>query len=352
MMRPAFTMSKIVTTISAFGVVLLICALASRSDSAREYMPSFKNGAPWNVDKHLLAKLELAEKLWAQSVEDRQVMAQRMGKDRDFPDGYINPFHVYDFARPSFFCPYDLERVGKLGDGGKVVCGMSRYEKETPGPSSTTNSAPELIIYSMGVNRDSSFEEAMLQRTNAHIWGYDFSVDGWGQEITGEWASRAHFHKLGIGKETDKTHDPPFVTVHDLMKENGHDYVDIIKMDIEGAEFEAMTSWIEHTIAHSTDGKPNLPFGQLLLEVHFFTDRDLGGPKNLDSWMKWWSSLEEMGLRPVNNEDNWIGDATVGKPRFMEVRHKHGPCRVSSTAHFTCERPPLLLTLVFFRSTP
>ncbi|KAL2106124.1 hypothetical protein VUR80DRAFT_7249 [Thermomyces stellatus] len=313
MLRPAFAMSKAVMATSAFGIFLLIVALASRSDSAREYMRS----APWNVDKHLLAKLELAEKLWAQAVEDRKVMAEHMGHDREFPDGYLRPYNVWDFARPSFFCPYDLERVGKLGDGGKVVCGMSRYEKESPGPSSETNTAPELVIYSFGVNKDSSFEAAMMERTNAQIWGYDFSVDSWGPEITPEWASRSHFHKVGIAKETNKTRDPPFWSIHDLMAENGHDYVDIVKMDIEGHEFTALTGFIEHLKAHEPEGA-TMPIGQLLIEVHFYTDRDVGGPKTLQQWMTWWSSVEEMGLRPVNNEDNWIGDATVGKPRFME----------------------------------
>lgn len=315
MIRPAFTMSKVVTAISAFGILLLLVALGSRSDSAREYM----RAAPWNVDKHLLAKLNLAEKIWAEAVAGRQDMVAQAGHDKNFPDGYTRPFAVWDFARPSFFCPYDLERVGKLGDGGKVVCGMSRYEKESPGPSSASNPAPELIIYSFGVNRDSSFEAAMMERTNAHIWGYDFSVDSWGPEVTNNWLSRSHFHKIGIGKETDTTRDPPFWSVADLMAKNGHDYVDIVKMDIEGAEFEALAALVEHVKAHEAAGA-TMPFGQLLIEIHFFPDKpELGGPTTLEQWMTWWSSLEEMGLRPVNNEDNYIGDAIVGHARFMEV---------------------------------
>lgn len=322
MLRPIFSMSKIIAAVAAFGVILLICALGSRTDSAARGLDFIKSGLPSNLDRHLLAKLELAEKLWGEAVEDRQEMARAMGNDKEFPDGYIRPYNTWDFARPSFFCPHDLERVGKLGDGGKVVCGMSRYEKESPGPSSSSNPAPELVMYSFGVNRDSSFEAEVLERTNAHIWGYDFSVDSWGEEITGQYSDRAHFHKIGIGKTTDKTQEPQFWSVQDLMAENGHDYVDIVKMDIEGAEFDALTSLVEHTIAMTPAGeKPSLPFGQLLIEIHFFTDRDqLNIPKKLDTWMKWWASLEELGLRPVNNEDNWVGDNVFGKPRFMEVR--------------------------------
>jgi hypothetical protein len=47
---------------------------------------------------------------------------------------------------------------------------MSKYEENT-------NS--ELVIYSFGVNLESSFEAAMLDKIpNAQVYAYDFSVDG------------------------------------------------------------------------------------------------------------------------------------------------------------------------------
>lgn len=42
----------------------------------------------------------------------------------------------------------------------------------------------------------------------------------------------------------------------------GHTFIDILKMDIEGAEFEVLGSLIDQY-----RGKP-LPFGQLQLEIH------------------------------------------------------------------------------------
>lgn len=267
-------------------------------------------------EPQLAARLSHAEKLWRQSVEDRKVMAQRMG-DRAFPDGYLIPFNIWDLARPSFFCPHDLERIGSLGDGGKIVCGMSRYEKESPRENATS----ELIVYSLGVERDSRFEAAMLERTNARVWGYDYSVSSWAKDIKKEHYSRASFSKLGIGKVTDKSSDPPFYTIQDLMKENGHTYVDILKIDIEGAEFEALTSFINSVQSEHKrgDANPTLPVGQLLIEVHFKKNAlGFNAPHDLPSWMKWWASLESMGMRAVSNEHNWIGDAVFGKPRFME----------------------------------
>ena len=41
-----------------------------------------------------------------------------------------------------------MERVGRMGDGGKWVCGMSRYEQLAP---------KKCIVYSFGVQTESSF---------------------------------------------------------------------------------------------------------------------------------------------------------------------------------------------------
>jgi FkbM family methyltransferase len=323
--------SRLVLIISVLATVLLLTLLVTRTS---EMAPGFSttsasqpNTNLLSVDTNLNAKLAHAEKLWQQSVEDRKKMVTASGYNKNFPDGYIYPFNVWDFARPSFFFPHDLERVGTLGDGGKIVCGMTRYESECPGPSSDSNSARELIVYSFGVSDDSSFEAELLQRTNARIWGYDSSVDSWAEEISGYQYSRAQFTKARIGKVSDGEREPPVTTIQDLMRVNGHSYVDLIKMDIEGAEFDALTSLIESIVEEQgVNGNATLPFGQLLIEIHFMKEPPgLTIPNNLRSWMRWWSSLEAMGLRPVNNEDNWIGDVRFGKPRFMEVRFSFQP---------------------------
>lgn len=164
--------SRLVFIISVFATVLLLTLLVTR---ASEMAPGFSttstsqpNTNLLSVDPNLNAKLAHAEKLWQQSVEDRKKMVTASGYNKNFPDGYIYPYNVWDFARPSFFCPHDLERVGTLGDGGKIVCGMTRYERECPGPSSDSNSARELIVYSFGVSDDSSFEAELLQRRLAY----------------------------------------------------------------------------------------------------------------------------------------------------------------------------------------
>merc|ERR1712098_732107 len=129
-----------------------------------------------------------------------------------------------------------------MGDGGKWVCGMSRYEK---------NSRP-CILYSFGVQNESSFEQEMLQRTNCEIWGYDYSVRSFGPAITNEHAHRTHFLKAGIAGKTDKAKTPPFYSIQDLMQMNGHNYIDILKIDVEFAEFAAMTPPYSYSIADAS----------------------------------------------------------------------------------------------------
>jgi hypothetical protein len=321
------TMPRAIVPVLFIAVVLLLIAFTSTSTSVSRHLssiipPSSSKGllrfSLFSKDPVLDARLAHAERLWEQAVEDRKEMVTASG-DRQWPDGYIYPYNVWDFARPSFFCPHDLERVGTLGDGGKVVCGMSRYEAASPGPSAATNPAPELVVYSFGVNDDSSFEAALLHRTNAQIWGYDYTVNGWAKHIPAHQASRAHFTKAGIGKTVIRDREPPFFTIQELMKINGHDYIDVVKMDIEGAEFDAITSLVS-SVLNNPDNNATLPLGQLLIEIHLIDGNDFfSTPKDLASFMEWWASMERLGLRPVNNEDNWIGDNMVGKPRFMEV---------------------------------
>ncbi len=164
------------------------------------------------------------------------------------------------------------------------------------------------VIYSFGVRDESSFENEMLTRTNCEVWAYDFSVVDFGVQLEPANRARAHFLQAGIAGTTDKTKDPPFYSISDLMKMNGHEYMsvppprsyllllallrdllpstltptacsDILKMDIEAAEFDAMDGLSRDFPASA--GK-EFPVGQYMVEIHFFP-----GDKNAGSFLKW-----------------------------------------------------------------
>lgn len=86
-------------------------------------------------------------------------------------------------------------------------------------------------------------------------------------------------------------------TLGSLMELNGHDFIDLLKIDIEGSEFPALRALFQQY-----KGKP-LPFGQLQLEIHADRQPDVHGEnKRFVEFLKWWEELEESGLRPFWTE--------------------------------------------------
>lgn len=302
-------------SLPVFGLLVIAAILFLITLASRHHAPSLTSTitSPLQPNTDVAQRREHAEKLWLRSVQDRGEILKDFNPDHSIADPLF-PYNLWDFFRPTFFCPQDLERVGRLADGGKWVCGMSGYERVSPGPASDINPAPDLVIYSFGVNDDSSFEANMLSRTNANIWGYDFSVEGWADEIK-EGETRAHFSKVGIARNSDSSVSPPMASIPDLMKRNGHEYIDIMKMDIEGAEFDALTSLMDYAEATGT----TLPIGQLFVELHIIgSTKSFKTIPDIQGFLNWWGRLEKLGMRPVFNEHNWVGDAGFARPHFVE----------------------------------
>jgi len=97
------------------------------------------------------------------------------------------------------------------------------------------------------------------------------------------------------------------------MEQNGHDFIDILKIDIEGNEFDSLSAFID-----SFHGKP-LPFGQLQLEVHVYPHGDWS---NFPKFLGWWEKLETAGLRPFFSEPNlvYVNIVRGVRPDLVEVR--------------------------------
>ena len=307
--RPSIVIVWLTISATAILLVTLYRQYSLHSLVDINFQHSFESGH--KVNDYLV----LAEKLWMRSLDDRsRMLSESFNKepDRRIQD-FIYPYNIWDLFRPTFFCPFDLERIGKLGDGGKWVCGMSRHEALAPGPSSEASPDKSIVVYSFGVEHDSLFEAALLARLNVEIWGFDYSVNGWAKEVPPN--SRAHFAKAAIAEKTDRVQSPPKLAVHDIMADNGHHFVDIMKMDIEGAEFQALDALMD-SIEES--GQHALPIGQLLIELHITTRDDC--PQTVRGLVKWFQRLESFGMRPVYNEHNWIGDVGSGHPQFIEVK--------------------------------
>lgn len=89
-------------------------------------------------------------------------------------------------------------------------------------------------------------------------------------------------------------------TLPELMEINGHNFIDVLKVDIEGSEFSLLTDLLK-----VYEGRP-LPIGQMQIEIHAWA----GNWQNeFPKFLQWWESLEKAGLRAFWTE--------VGKAVYM-----------------------------------
>ncbi|QRV75553.1 methyltransferase domain protein [Ceratobasidium sp. AG-Ba] len=236
-------------------------------------------------------------------VQRRHVLIRKFGptpeKLQPFPDPRSRAkYLLWDFFPASFNCPYEVERIGELGDGGKWTCGLSRLKDKK-----------DCVIYSAGISTESSFEAELLRRTKCTVYGFDFSVKKFGPEVNNysSLRNRTHFYPIGISGKDDHNAHPPMWTLQALMQKHGHTWIDILKIDIEGSEFEALKSMT----SYYKDIGP-LPFGQLQIEIH-------ANKATFLQFLSWWEDLEEAGLRPFWTEPNLLySNWFRGAPAYTE----------------------------------
>ena len=93
---------------------------------------------------------------------------------------------------------------------------------------------------------------------------------------------------------------------------SGHTFIDILKIDIEGWEFDALTAFLDAL----PEGEV-LPVGQLQIEIHAWKGRE-----DLKYFSHWWAALEAAGLRPFWKEPNVEFVNCLSRPqKLSEVGH-------------------------------
>jgi hypothetical protein len=149
---------------------------------------------------------------------------------------------------------------------------------------------------------------------NAHIYAYDYSVTNFGPQLPATYLPRANFKQVGLGDKDELSRQPQFFTLKCLMDQNGHTYMDILKIDIEGSEYAAFDAFMD---SFEAAGASTLPIGQVMIELHLMDDQNI----NFDRFLKWWERLESFGMRPTWLEVNLLAVALgEGKtnPRCVE----------------------------------
>ncbi|CAK5271407.1 unnamed protein product [Mycena citricolor] len=254
------------------------------------------------------------ERRYQAAIRERREFIDKIGglDQPAFPAPFTAFYTLWDLYAPIFSCPFQAFRVGTMGDGGKWVCGFERVIQQD-----------RCIVYSMGVNHQSSFEQQILRGSKScTVYGFDFSVSNWGPELVADTAvnARAHFYPWKITGVDNHGAVPKEYSFHGIMKEFGHEFVDILKIDIEGSEFEVLAAIVE-----SFKGQP-LPFGQMQIEIHVGYALQTDTIRTFD---RWWTLLEDAGLRPFWTEPNLpdINFLRRGPPvvewSFLNIRGHH-----------------------------
>ena len=167
---------------------------------------------------------------------------------------------------PSIRCLFE-ERIGMIGDGGKHVCD----------PSCLLNK-PDCVVFSIGSNNDFSFEEAIMPFCPI-IHTFDHTV------AKPTPPPGVIFHSVGVGRR-------PYLNFHDLLVLANVSIVKILKIDIEGSEFDFFTSKAVTLMKNHVQ--------QILVEVHI-------GNQAITSVNNFVSLLTNAGFYPFSKEPNIFG---------------------------------------------
>lgn len=133
----------------------------------------------------------------------------------------------FDLFDPFLTCPDGRPpiRFGKSGEGGKLLC-------------SDVLAARDCVVYSLGSNGDFSFEEDVLARTTCTVVTFDCT------SVARSVGARHKFVGKCLGSEMRMAADPAsWITLEAAMESMGHVKLSLLKIDVEGAEFDVLSAW-------------------------------------------------------------------------------------------------------------
>jgi hypothetical protein len=166
---------------------------------------------------------------------------------------------------------------------------------------------PGCVIYSFGSNGDTSFEEALLNTTKCSVWTFDPTLDA-SKLAKVNAVAGLNFTSVGLadldGEMAIAGNVLPVRTLHTLMRERGHTWVDLLKMDIEGWEWTVLDGLIRK-------GSP-LPVSQAQIEFHV---------KKPQEAVETMSGLVGMGWRVFHVEENNYCGSCPGRLYELSLAH-------------------------------
>ena len=214
-------------------------------------------------------------------------------------------FEKYDMFNPYVGCPHghSLQRVGDQKDGGKWLC-TDIMKKD------------DCVVFSLGSDGNYIFEQDLLGSTKCNIYTFDCTYAGSSQ------GPRHKYINKCIGTAAKETTDEKFTTLENAVKELGISSIDLLKIDIEGYEFDETAYWsikdswlpeqvaieVHHSQAIYSGKGNNTDFSNLLWPVHELYLSDLA---------LFFGHLGHLGYAIASREDNPFGTCCA---EFLLIR--------------------------------
>jgi len=156
----------------------------------------------------------------------------------------------------------------------------------------------ESIVYSFGIGTDISFDVQMIQKFGLKVFAYDptpksiewlktqnvpanfmaqqIGLADFNGEISFHLPENENYVSCSIidteGFSNEKSVKAKVLTLITLMEQNGHQKIDILKMDIEGAEYDVIKNIVNS----------DLKISQILIEFHH-RFKDVGIKKTIEA---------------------------------------------------------------------
>lgn len=234
-----------------------------------------------------------------------------------YPSSWAN-HDVWLLMGPFHNCPM-RQRIGASVDGGKWICDSPAVLRKA---SRQSRGGGSCNVYSLGSAGSTSFEEAI------HEMDSSCAIHTFDHTLNKEEAQKVRdtpgvtFHPKGITSNLLlKTSGAEFTSISKSMAELNIPWLDILKIDIEGAEWSVFLEMLE-------EGMP-MPFTQILIEIHAGMTSP-AGEKTEDVLRRFFTGMHAAGFRVFSVEYNvWVTNApsTCFEYSFIKVDSNGHPVR-------------------------
>ena len=153
--------------------------------------------------------------------------------------------YLWEFFPPAYNCPW-RERIGRFGEGGKVVCNWQALAR--------TPERGNCHVLTVGVRTDANFEKELHNKTGCALFSIDPSTASLPRRMwcgrTGEYCPGLRFKSVGLSgpaaeRRMDSSHASwRLYTLDQVVEMAGwsQERIDIFKLDCEGCE---VSSWLK-----------------------------------------------------------------------------------------------------------